>query len=211
MSLIDNVQTAEWCYEVLDSLEDKLTRLSSDVIILYTSGVYYNSEERAFDVRKRNVGQMINHRNSLVNLIKKRRDYVLGAFHFLSTDYIILNTDEFQTMHQRLHERLADDNAFKDAVKHDIGDREFTESNKRFILEEVVISHLIRQQRVSFPKNLIETESWRLIAYRDSPLRADAYQWNNDVLETFDNDNPFEQAQYNTDAEQVELLEATPS
>jgi FKBP-type peptidyl-prolyl cis-trans isomerase (trigger factor) len=114
-------------------------------------------------------------------------------------------------MHQRLHERLADDNAFKDAVKQDIGDREFTESNKRFILEEVVISHLIRQQRVSFPKSLIETESWRLIAYRDSPLQADAYQWNNNVLETFDNDNPFEQAQYNTDAEQVELLDATTS
>ena len=46
-------QDPTWCYEVIDYFISKFTTLSNDVVFLYTYGLYFNTDEVAFEKRKK--------------------------------------------------------------------------------------------------------------------------------------------------------------
>ena len=54
MSRISNSQNAEKCYEWLGAFEKKITAFGLDAIFLYTNGLYYNDDDPALAVRKKN-------------------------------------------------------------------------------------------------------------------------------------------------------------
>ena len=72
MSRLATVQSAEKCYEALEFFEKKITKISLDVIFLYTNGLYFNNNEPALEVRKRTTDQMLSHKNAIMNLILKK-------------------------------------------------------------------------------------------------------------------------------------------
>ena len=199
MARLSGGQTPEETYEIFHYFAKKLATYSNDVVLLYTSGLYFNAENINYEKRVKINEQMINHAQAIRKLIQKRKQYMPNAFHFLPIDYVILNSKDFKFFFNRLKKLELTDKKFQKAIKKDIGNRPYNKANVNFILEEVAVAHIIRQRLVEFPRTLVRNDIWRLIVYPGTYISADAYQWKKKILPQKDNINPFRGAQYNFD------------
>jgi hypothetical protein len=175
-------QSPEECFQIIKFFEKKVSQVGIDFIFLYTNGLYYNNDESALNVRKRTNVQMIEHKNKILKLLIKSKKYIPQAAHFIPWDYIILNSPKYQEYYQKLIDLKEKDEDFKNLLREDLHGREFTESNINFLIEEIVVTHLIRQGQIEFPKTLVKNDKFRLIIYSGSYLKADLYQWKNRIL-----------------------------
>ena len=157
MSCLSNAQNAEECYKALEFFESKIAKLGLDVVFLYTNGLYYNNEDPALEVRKKTNGQMIAHSNSIRNIVIKKRKYLLQSMHFLPWDYIILNSPEYQKYYEKLRKLSKEDSEFHALLLVTLKERKESEANLNFLIEEMAVTHVIRQKSIEFPKldNLI--------------------------------------------------------
>lgn len=178
--------------------EKKIQILGLDAVFLYTNGLYYNDDNPALKVRKKTNGQMISHSNAIRNLIIKKRKYMLQAIHFVPWDYIVLNSSRFVVYYERLKQLYKEDKKFHDLVLEALKDRKETEAHANFIIEELAVTHIIRQKEIELPKALVKKDNYRLIAYPGSPLKADIYQWKKKILPQ-NKDFPFYGSHYDLD------------
>jgi len=171
----------------MEKFDAKVNVPGIDVIFLYTNGLYFNTEDQSFAMRKKTNSQMLAHRNTLKKLILNRKKipkYIPSAFHFLPFDYVILNSDEYQHYFEVLLKSFKKDPEFKRIVHRSLGKRVKSEANVNFLFEEVVISHLIRQKMIEFPKTLVRKDTFRLIVYPGPYLELDVYVWKKKILPT---------------------------
>ncbi len=183
MSRISAGQTPEDCYEQVKYFTDKLTKFSSEVIFIYTNGLYFNSTDISYETRQKMNAQVLNHSIRLRKIINEDRKFVIHSFHFIPVDYFILNSFEYLEMFSKLKKVVSENKLFADLLKEDMKGREFTEANINFILEELVVEHLIREQFVDLPKVLVKYEEWRIFSYPGSYFKTDAYIVQNKLLE----------------------------
>jgi len=155
MSRLANGQNPQECYEMIRYFESKVSEVGIDLVLLYTNGLYYNNEEPALDVRKRTNGQMLSHRNALTRLIAKERKYIPQAVHFLPWDYAILEAPNFDSFYQTLKCAIKTDAEFNSLLLSGLAGREASVANLNFLIEEIVVTHLIREEIVSFPKTVL--------------------------------------------------------
>jgi len=199
MSRLSNGQSPEELNKMLEYFENKIITMGIDVVLLYTNGLYFNSDDNAINIRKKTNGQMLSHKNAFLKLILKERKYFPQAIHFLPWDYVILNSPKFQEYYEKLIKLKNKDLQFKKLVIDGLKGREPTEANLNFVIEELVVTHLIRQNLIEFPKTLVKEDKFRLVVYPGSYLKADLYQWKNKVLpqQKEKNINPYYASQYN--------------
>jgi hypothetical protein len=197
MSRLAKGQNPEECYEMIKYFETKVSEVGIDLVILYTNGLYYNNDEPALEVRKRTNGQMISHRNALSKLIIKDKKYITQAIHFLPWDYTILDTPRFDEFFQILKKAAETDEEFNILLKRGLAGRQESEANMNFLIEEIVVTHLIREQMISFPQTLVRKDSFRLVVYPGPHFEADRYQHEKRLLPK-NNDcvNPYRAAHY---------------
>jgi len=193
-------QSPEECYEVIQYFESKVSQVGIDFLFIYTNGLYYNNDESALSVRKKTNQAMIDHRNALLKLMIKNKKYIPQAAHFIPWDYIILNSPQFSDYYQKLIKLKENDEKFKIILEEGLNGRENTEANINFLIEEIVVTHLIRQKLIEFPKTLVKNDKFRLVIYPGSYLKADLYQWQKKALPQFEtsseNSNPYYASQY---------------
>jgi|HubBroStandDraft_6_1064221.scaffolds.fasta_scaffold409475_2 hypothetical protein len=169
-------------YDFLKFFSDKIRSISVDVILLYTNGLYFNSDEISLALRISTTNQMVRHRQELVCMIEERREFTPQAFHFLPWDYVILNSDRFADCFHRLERAYESDLGFRSSIDTDLAVRGPSCANVRFVLEELAVTHLIRQRFVSLPTTLSSSSGWRLIAYAGPHLDSDVYIYKNRLL-----------------------------
>lgn len=206
MARISGWQSPENMYEMFDYFTKKLESFKNDVILLYTNWLYFNSAQITYEQRVKTNQQVIDHSHKLRQLIEKRKQYIPDAFHFLPIDYIILNSPKFRDYFNKLKKIEMIDEKFKDAIKSDIWEREYSEANVNFILEEVVVAHIIREKEIEFPRTLVKNDIWRLIVYPGKYMETDLYQWQNNLLQRKEKINPFVNAHYNFNEKKVYLF-----
>lgn len=182
-------QSPEECYEVIQYFESKVSQVGIDLLFLYTNGLYYNNDESALSVRKRTNQQMIDHKNRLLKLLIKNKKYIPQAVHFIPWDYVILNSPQFSEYYQTLIKLKENDEKFKIILEEGLNGRENTEANINFFVEEIVVTHLIRQKLIEFPKTLVKQDKFRLVIYPGTYLKADLYQWQKKTLPQPENSN----------------------
>ncbi len=208
MNRLAKWQTPEFCYEILERFIWKLETYSNDVIFLYTNGLYFNSEEISFENRKKTTQQSLNHIYALRNLIEKRKDFIPNAIHYLPIDYIIFNSPYFKDFFDKLKFAEQTDDAFKKTLLQDIKNgQKYTEANINFLMEEIVVNHIIREGFIDLPQTLVRNNTWRLIAYPWKPLQSDIYQWIHSILPKWKDRNPFKSAHYNLSTNHIILFE----
>ncbi len=183
MSRIASGQTPEDCYEMLTYFEDKLEALNNDAILMYTNGLYFNTEDVAFEKRVKTNAQILDHSTKMRNLIDKNRKFIPKAIHFMPIDYVILNSPKYQEMFNLLRKKESEDINFRNFLKLDIKNREYTEANINFILEEIVVGHLLREQFVDLPTTLARQDEWRLVCYPGTFLNSEVYAYQQNFLE----------------------------
>lgn len=185
-------------FEIIKFFESKVSQVGIDFIFLYTNGLYYNNDESALSVRKKTNIQMIEHKNKILKLMIKSKKYIPQAAHFIPWDYIILNCPQYQEYYLKLVNLKNKDKNFKKCLEDGLNGRESTEANLNFIIEEIVVTHLIRQRLIEFPKTLVKQDKFRLIIYPGTFLKADLYQWKKKILPQTDkgNENPYYASHY---------------
>jgi len=196
MSRIANSQNPDFCYEVIEYFLNKLESFGNDVVILYTNWLYFNSQDITFELRKKTNQQILDHRNKLFGMIEKNKKFIPKAFHFLPIDYVILNSKYFLDFFNILKKLEQKDELFRSFIQKDMWDRLYNEANVNFIIEEVVVSHIIRQRMVEFPRTLVKNDEWRLIVYPWSYISSDVYQRQNNILPKLDKINVFNASHY---------------
>lgn len=193
-------QSPEECFEIIQYFEKKVSQVGIDFLILYTNWLYYNNDESALSVRKRTNQQMIDHKNRLLKLLMKSKKYIPQAAHFIPWDYVVLNSPQFSEYYQTLLRLKETDKEFKAILEEGLAWRENTEANINFFIEEIVVTHLIRQKLIEFPKTLVRQDKFRLVIYPGTYLKADLYQWKNKILTQIENsninNNPYYASQY---------------
>lgn len=206
MARIASGQSPEEIYKIFDYFTKKLKTFSNDVILLYTNGLYFNAENLSHEQRVKTNQQIIDHSFKLRSLIEKRKQYMPNAFHFLPIDYVILNAPKFREYFNKLKKQEKNDQIFQKSIKSDIGNRDYTEANINFILEEITVAHIIREREVEFPRTLVRNDFWRLIAYPGKYMQADLYQWKNNLLPKNDSINPFVNSHYDFDKKKIYIF-----
>jgi hypothetical protein len=150
---------------------------------LYTNGLYFNADEVAFEKRLKSNSQIIKHSVQLRKMIEASKKFIPSAFHFIPIDYIILNSPKYLELFSFLKKKEAEDDEFKKHIKHDIYGREYTEANINFILEELVVGHLLREHLVELPRTLVKNDDWRLISYPGNFMHSEVYCYQKNYLE----------------------------
>ncbi|HBV58030.1 MAG TPA: hypothetical protein DEB73_02075 [Candidatus Magasanikbacteria bacterium] len=203
MARISAGQSPEEIYEMFHFFAKKLKSFTNDVVLLYTNGLYFNAEDITHNQRVKSNQQIIDHSYKLRQLIEKRKEYIPNAFHFLPIDYVILNAPRFREYFYELKKQEKTDDDFRKSIKNDIGKREYTEANVNFILEEIIVAHIMREKEIEFPRTLVRNDSWRLIAYPGAYMEADLYQWKKNWLPKKDSVNPFVDSHYNFNEKKI--------
>ena len=152
-------------YEFLTFFGDKIRQTGVDVVLIYTNGLYFNSDEVALDLRISTTNQMVRHRQELAAMIVQRREFTAQTFHYLPWDYLILRAERFPEFFNRLESAYARDAGFREVVAADLGERGTSAANVRFMLEELAVTHVLRQKFVELPHTISTPFGWRLIAY----------------------------------------------
>jgi hypothetical protein len=189
-------QSPEECFEIIKFFEKKVSQVGVDFIFLYTNGLYYNNEESALSVRKKTNVQMIEHKNKILKLLVKSKKYIPQAAHFIPWDYVILNSPKYQEYYQKLVSLKDKDKLFKKYLEEGLKGRKPTEANLNFIIEEIVVTHLIRNGLIDFPKTLVKQDKFRLIIYPGAYLKADQYQLKKKILLQNNGTNPYSSSHY---------------
>jgi len=186
MSRLSTSLSSEKLYGFLEFFEEKLICKckSCDVILLYTNDLYLNSDEKAYQLREKILEQMLNHKSAFQSLLLKRNRFVPSAFHFIPWDYTLLNSLNFNSERARLNICMNNDPLFRAALSQDLqfAKREITESNIAFLIEELVVSHLLMEKEVHFSPRLSKADGWRLLCYPGDPPFSLIYLWKKNFL-----------------------------
>jgi hypothetical protein len=185
MSRLHGDQSPKKCINYISTLDTKIHIPGNDIVFLYTNGLYFNTKESAYTVRSKTNQLMIEHRNALKKLILKKVQsdrYIAGAFHFLPFDYIILNSDEYQRYFDILVQCAKDDKDLKTLLKNSLKNREYFAGNVNFMLEEIVVGHILREHLVELPKTLVKNDTFRLITYPGPIFKPEVYVWQDKLL-----------------------------
>lgn len=184
MSKLHGAQSPQKIYEFLEWFGPNKAphRGSLDCIFLYTSGLYFNSENVALDLRKQLSNQMTRHADELKKMIVTRKEFNPKAFQILPWDYIVLNSLKYTPFLSKLSKKYSGDEVFQRLVARDLAERQRTEANIQFVLEELVVTHLIQRQFVDLPFHLSGEHAWRLICYPGAPLLSYVYMSQQSLL-----------------------------
>ena len=183
MSRMAAGQSPEDCYDTLSYFEDKLESFNNDAVLMYTNGLYFNTEDITFEKRIKTNAQILAHSTKMRNLIDKKRKFIPKAIHFMPIDYIILNSPRYLDMFSTLKKKEREDVAFQSLLKIDLNGRDYTEANVNFFLEEIAVAHLITEQFVDLPTTLARQDEWRLICYPGSTIKSQVYVYQQKILE----------------------------
>ena len=102
--------------------------------------------------------------------------------HFLTWDYIILNSPQYEEYYSKLKKLAKENKEFYKLLVRDLGEREENEANINFMIEEIVVTHIIRQKLVELPKTIVRKDNFRLFVYSGEYIKGDLYQWKKKVL-----------------------------
>ena len=178
MSRLHMGQSPQEIYAQITYFWDLLEEKSVDFICVYTNGLYFNADGPALDIRLKTNAQMMTHKSALQNKIKANFSLIQKSTHFTTYDEIILNSNCFLALYQKLKHLFEVDNVFQKLVLMSTHQNNHTQSNIHFVLEETAFTIILREKLAVLPHLLSEKESaWQLICYAGEPLLPDVYYY----------------------------------
>lgn len=181
MSRLCSGQNPKIIRDTIEKLVLKFSHQSIDFILLYSNSLYMNANENSHILRKKTLAQMITHKRELEALLKRVK-YPSCGFHFVSWDEVLIQENTYTDMFATLEKLYSRDNLFKNILLHEIKGTLLDEANINFILEETILTYLIRERLVKFTIKLSEPNPWYLIAYFGCCLMTDVYIYRKNIF-----------------------------
>ena len=171
-------QDPKMLYDFLCFFDKKIIEKTVDIVFVYTNGLYFNNTENSAELRQKTNAQMITHKRELSNLIKKGGRFSPRAVHYISWDSLLLQADNYMDVYAKLLKLSESNTYFKQLLTSEAK----ADLNYDFIIEETIITYLIRNKWVSLPHTLAKSDGWRLLCYPGSCLMPDVYLHQNTIL-----------------------------
>ncbi|MCB9811008.1 MAG: hypothetical protein H6779_04740 [Candidatus Nomurabacteria bacterium] len=202
LSRISNAQSAENCFKYLQHLDSKIVKTSGvGVTVLYGDYLYLlTAKESPKDLRSRYLALMTQHRNGLLNILKKDTAWVSDFFTFKTYGQAMIDfSDIFLGYWQKVLETYENDRFLQKCIAFDSG-KDFTQEQAHFILEESLFLYLIKKRIVSFENKIINNhEQWVLEAYPGKPLATETYLMQKNIFNLDDEKNRYQNHFYDAD------------
>jgi hypothetical protein len=196
MSRIENAQSAKSCFDYIHIFDDKISAPKVGAHFIYTEGLYMNFEEKAYETKNKFAQKMVNHMCGLQKLLTKNfKDYQIPhAFSFEAWFQMYLSHTDFLSVIARAKALYDTDALFQKLIAEDtrMMDRELTQQQINFLIEEHVFSYLLLNRQLKIRNEHIENrEEWLLLTYPGKPLVSEIYFYQKDILGINSDKNPY--------------------
>ena len=203
MSRITNGQNAKNCLEYLLELNKKILKPTVGVTFVYGDYLYFNSQEPAAVLKNKFQELVIDHKNAVMKMLtgKHRKDFqITPAFTFATWNQLYLWTDNFKGYFDRLKKFAKTDKKLLQYLKEDAKavDRELTEDQENFFLEESLIAYLSVKGKMKIYNEYVHNrEEWILWAYPGKPPKSQIYLFKKNFFNLYNSGNIYQNvAQY---------------
>lgn len=205
MPYIDKRQSPKNLFKATSPLTSKIQMSGVGEIIVYSDGLYMNSDESSWVLKSRFQKQMEDHKEGYLRIIKKDIYLIPSAFTFVTWGQLILDCPQFQKYLDRLKKIYKEDRQFQKIVKSDIlsAKKEVNENTINYILEEVLLDYLVAKGKVRLQNDYVQDrEEWILNCYNGKPHRSHVYLHQKNLLR-LKSDNPYQNSWYDLDCKKL--------
>ncbi len=210
-----NGQDSDQCFEHVQHFSPKkIAEPKVGLNMIYGDFLYMHSQEPASSLKKKFMGIVLGHKNSFQRLINKNwHDFqIQQAFSFQVWNQLYLDykDGDFSCEFNRIKKIYQEDNYFQKLVADDavFCNRELTEEQLDFFLEEHLMFYLLSKKRISLPNEYVQgRERWLLWCYPGFALKGEIYLYQKNFLNLEALENPYQNCFY--DLEKKLLIDFT--
>jgi len=178
MPLIHSKQSSKKCFETEEYLIEKITKSCVGAVFSYSDGLYMNSCEPAYLLKRKFENLMEQHKQAFIRLVSKNVYIIPSAYSFTTWSQMILNCENFTAFFKKIKEIYSKDKLFQKYVELDIksAGKEINEQTVNYILEEILLDYLVAKMKVRLQNDYIQDkEEWVLNYYHGKPHRSHVY------------------------------------
>jgi hypothetical protein len=209
MNKLLNRQSAEQCMADIWHLgTDKITRPNVGLNFIYSDFLYLYSDKPAPDLKHSFMNLVIDHRNSMQNLIEKNfmQFQIQHAFSYMVWNQLYVGTNNFNQRFEQLKRIYAADQKFQEYLKEDcaVFGKDMEDNQINFFLEEILMMYLLSKNQIKLPNEYIENnQKWILWCYPGRPLKSEIYMHQLNPFKLEWHENPYQSSQYDLEAKQL--------
>jgi len=202
MSMLRYRQNAENCIKDLYNFyPSKMSKPLIGVNYLYSDFLYLYDDKPAPELKHSFMNQVIEHKNAVQKIVKKNQiDFQIeNSFSFLVWNQLYVGTNDFNKLFDKIKKVYQEDDLLKRYVLEDckVYDRELSENQINFFLEEALLFHLIQKGKVKLPNEYIENnQKYVLICYPGRPLKTIVYIAQQNFFNLIWEENPYQDSFY---------------
>jgi hypothetical protein len=182
----------------MESFIPKIVKPAVGLNIIYADSLYYNSSNKAQNLKRKYEPLIHGHKYAFVRLLEKHPQYIQPSFSFLSWSQVLLDVKEFFGFFGELKKIYQDDPLFKSLVwmdAHHAG--KITDNKENFILEESLLFYLASKGRVRLHNDFInDKQKWILWCYPGKPLLSEVYLYKKNFFKLQNSQNIYENSFY---------------
>ena len=209
MNRLLNRQNAEHCLEDIRYLGiNKMSKPLIGLNFIYSDFLYLYSNKPAPELKHTFMNLVIDHRNSMQNLIEKhsREFQIQHGFNYMVWNQLYVGTKNFNHLFEELKRIYKNDVRFQKYLRLDCEtfNKDMEENQVNFFLEEVLMMYLLRKNQIKLPNEYIEgNQKWILFCYPGKPLRSEIYIHQLNPFNLSWNENPYQDGNYDLEARQL--------
>ena len=201
MPYIDKKQSPKNLFKTTSPLTSKIKMSGVGEIIVYSDGLYMNSDEKSSTLKNKFQKLMEDHKEGYLKIIKKDIYLIPPAFTFTTWSQLILNCPKFRKQFEKIKRIYKEDKQFQKYVKLDItsANKKVNQDTMSYILEEVLLDYLVAKGKVRLQNDYVQDkEEWILNCYNGKPHRSHVYIHQKNILK-IESDNIYQNSWYDLD------------
>ncbi len=203
-------QDPQQCLEYVEHFSpSKVSEPKIGLNVVYGDYLYLHSQERASDLKQRFMNLVLRHKNAFQKIIKKnsKNFQIQHAFSYQVWNSLYLNYDgDFGSDFRKFKKVYEKDELFQKYLSQDTeyANRELTEDQVNFFLEEFLLLYLISKGKISLPNEYVQgREKWILWCYPGVPMKGQAYTYQINFLNLNTSENPYQNHSYDLAAKKL--------
>jgi len=199
MPLLNNKQSPEECYKMLEYLTSKIQVSNVGAQVVYTDNLYLYSPEKAVDLKLKHQKLIEEHKRGWLNLIKKNIYIIPSAYTFMTWGQLLLDCPKFSSYLIQWEKIYEQDEKLQNYIVKDIEStgREVNEYTIGYMLEEILVDYLIVKGQVRLQNDYTkDKEQWILNCYHGKPHRSYVYLHQKNFFDLHNTKNLYENSWY---------------
>jgi hypothetical protein len=208
MSRISNSQNPKSCWQYINIFSPK--KIIKPVVglnVIYGDYLYFNSDEKAADLKNKFMPLVLAHKNQFLKIISKNPFYIEKAFSFATWNQVLLECKDYTNLLGKLKIIYQKDAKFQKYMREDLkssGKKKFDKNQLNFFLEETLLVYLISKGKVSLTNDYVRGhEKWILWCYPGKPLKSQIYLFQKNFFGFHNEKNKFENCFYDLEEKKL--------